>query len=693
MTEITRRLPKLASQRSIPNEVKAAIGKLGADPHGTGSPRQNVRLPDGRVMAHIANTTIGNIRDAKNLFQVLPDMDYARQILISATISPGDLTDSKVLYSVNDDALDSNLTGPLLRSTQEFFDDSYRIRSLLHPMLNDIMFETGSYPLLVMPESSIDRIINADNYSGVSMESAITTLDSHIREQTDDTGKYNSWGVLGPGAPTTAAAKAKVDSYTGVSFEALANTAAYDGDIKFDNFNVSLESMIPETDDNRELRVKLAELGKAASTRIASMESSVTVLDNLNILKRPMVLDTRRKLAVRRIYGGKLHGTASLESLASNGNVDAKRNLKAIQNSMYTKRRYQHVPVQPLMTHAQTNMETYGHPLVLHLPSESVIPIHVPGNPSEHVGYYVMLDIDGNPICVADQMSYLDDIRAQMNNVDSQASQLIQQARRGFEGMGGVQNEIIDELGKIYSETVEADLLARLRSGAMSGNYELGKTQNVNRLMLARERQAARLILEGAQPQQVDRVLTEFGLPMGTFELQDMAGGIEIGYRRRQETGDQNWLMDRFYELGRLGQKTSKGYYRYEPGKRTPLVDPEVTALLEEASARAGITRRAIGDEELRDRLILPMINEGVKLIEEGIVERASDIDAVWLSGFGWPTWKGGPMYWADTQGAGPLLARMNALHASHGEAFKPATLLERLSREGGSFVNNSATI
>lgn len=214
-----------------------------------------------------------------------------------------------------------------------------------------------------------------------------------------------------------------------------------------------------------------------------------------------------------------------------------------------------------------------------------------------------------------------------------------------------------------------------------------------NRLMLARERQAARLILEGAQPQQVDRVLTEFGLPMGTFELQDMAGGIEIGYRRRQETGDQNWLMDRFYELGRLGQKTSKGYYRYEPGKRTPLVDPEVTALLEEASARAGITRRAIGDEELRDRLILPMINEGAKLIEEGIVERASDIDAVWLSGFGWPTWKGGPMYWADTQGAGPLLARMNALHASHGEAFKPATLLERLSREGGSFVNNSATI
>lgn len=211
-----------------------------------------------------------------------------------------------------------------------------------------------------------------------------------------------------------------------------------------------------------------------------------------------------------------------------------------------------------------------------------------------------------------------------------------------------------------------------------------------NRLMIARERQAAKLILEGALPSQIDRVLTEFGLPMGTFELQDMAGGIEIGYRRRQESGEKNWLMDRFFELGRLGQKSGKGYYRYEPGKRKPIVDPEVTALIEEASQRAGITRRVIDDEELRDRLILPMINEGAKLIEEGVVERGSDIDAVWLSGFGWPTWKGGPMYWADTLGAAHHLARLKELQARHGDVFQPAALIERLAREGGSFVDTT---
>ncbi|MCY1346499.1 hypothetical protein D9M69_325840 [compost metagenome] len=488
MNDITRRLPKLASQRTIPAEVRAAIGKLGADPHGNNSPRQNVRLPDGRVMAHIANTTIGNIRDARNLFQILPDMDYARQILISATISPGDLTDSKVLYSVNDDSLDSNLTGPLLRAAQEFFDDSYRIRTLLHPMLNDIMFETGSYPLLIMPESSIDRIINANNYSGVSMESAMNVLDSHINEETDGKGKYNSWGILGPGTvgATAASKTSSIDGYTGVSFEALKSDQPYDDEVKAGGFKVSFESFVPDVEENRELRVKLTEFSKTANASMEKLGNTIQVSDNLNILKRPMVLDTRRKLAVRRIYGGKLHGTASLESKAQGGDVESKRTLAAVEKSMYTKRRYQHIPVQPVMTHAQTSMDTYGHPLVLHLPSESVIPIHVPGNPAEHIGYYVMLDIDGNPISVADQTSYLDDIRSQMNNVDSQASQLIQQARRGFEGMGGINNEIIDELSKIYSETVEADLLSRLRSGAMSGNYELGKTQNVNRLMFAR---------------------------------------------------------------------------------------------------------------------------------------------------------------------------------------------------------------
>jgi 3-hydroxyacyl-CoA dehydrogenase len=208
-----------------------------------------------------------------------------------------------------------------------------------------------------------------------------------------------------------------------------------------------------------------------------------------------------------------------------------------------------------------------------------------------------------------------------------------------------------------------------------------------NRLMIAREAEAGRLLLEGSSPEQVDRVLTEFGLPMGTFELQDMAGGIELNYRRRQETGEKNWLIDRLFEAGRSGQRAGKGYYRYAPGKRQPQVDPEVTALIEQASREAGITRRAIPDQEVLERLVYPMVNEGAKLVEEGIVERASDIDVVWHYGFGWPTWKGGPMHYADQVGVATIHRRLQELAAQHGSFFQPAALLQDMAASGRRFT------
>lgn len=209
-----------------------------------------------------------------------------------------------------------------------------------------------------------------------------------------------------------------------------------------------------------------------------------------------------------------------------------------------------------------------------------------------------------------------------------------------------------------------------------------------NRLMIAREREAARLLLDGALPQQVDRVLREFGLPMGTFELQDMAGGIALTYNARKKAGQRDWLIEQLFERGRTGQRAGKGYYRYEPGKRAPLVDAEVSALIAQASAEAGITRRTLADDEIRDRLILPMINEGAKLVDEGIVERASDIDMVWQFGYGWPDWKGGPMYHADVLGAAAVVARLQALRSAHGDRFAPAPLLVRLAQSGQNLLN-----
>lgn len=472
-TDNIRRLPKHVALRDVPDAVKATISKLTRDPN---QPRtgKNTPLPDGRVMAHIANTTIGNIQDARNLFQVLPDMAYAREILISATLSPGDLTETKLIYSLSDKALDSALAGPAIRIVQDFFDESYKIRSLLYPILNDVMFEKGSYPLLILPESSIDRIIHGEP-TGTSFESQVNELDGHLHSETVPGGndvRYVPWGILGDPHSNS-------HGGLGVSFESV-NTSTYTHCVKPKaDIKVSLEHLAGTVGKDVSAG-KLSVLGEACTLTVKKSLESISVTDNITILKRPMVLEARRKLAVRRIYGGRLHQRASVESRSSD---KGSMSLSQVENKFFRTPQYKHIPVQPV-NHSRDDA-SYGHPLVMHLPPESVIPVHVPGCPSQHVGYYVLLDIDGNPINVADQTTYYDDIRNQMNNADSYSSQLMQQARRGFEGFGGINNTIIDEMNRMHSRAVHDDLLARLRNGALSGNYELGNLENISRVMLA----------------------------------------------------------------------------------------------------------------------------------------------------------------------------------------------------------------
>lgn len=233
-------------------------------------------------------------------------------------------------------------------------------------------------------------------------------------------------------------------------------------------------------------------------------------------------------------------------------------------------------------------------------------------------------------------------------------------------------------------------------AGAMALGAQLGKVPVLvgvcdgfvgNRLLKARETQAQRLLIEGALPQQVDAVLERFGFPMGSFQMLDMAAGIELNYRRRQATGEKNWLIDNLFQMGRMGLKVQRGYYRYAEGKRDPLPDPEVTALIEEASRQEGITRRAIGDQEILERLLYPMVNEAAKLVQEGIVTRASDIDVVWSNGYGWPRSKGGPLYWADSIGIEKIRDRMRELSAHHGDLFRPAQLVEKIADARGAFL------
>ena len=206
-----------------------------------------------------------------------------------------------------------------------------------------------------------------------------------------------------------------------------------------------------------------------------------------------------------------------------------------------------------------------------------------------------------------------------------------------------------------------------------------------NRMLHQRGREAEKLILEGALPQQVDEVLYDFGFPMGPFAMGDLAG-LDVGWRIRKGRGVKSPVADRICELGRFGQKTGAGYFRYEKGDRTPRPDPEVEKLILEVAREQGIQRRAIPEQEILERLLYPMVNEGAKILEEKIAIRASDIDVIWIYGYGWPVYRGGPMFWADSIGLKAVRDRMREFGRRGAEGWEPATLLDRLADGGKGF-------
>ncbi len=213
-----------------------------------------------------------------------------------------------------------------------------------------------------------------------------------------------------------------------------------------------------------------------------------------------------------------------------------------------------------------------------------------------------------------------------------------------------------------------------------------------NRMLHSYFREAGFLLEEGALPQQVDKVIEDFGFAMGPFRVSDLAG-LDVGWyiRKRQAATRPAHLRyskvaDQICEMGRFGQKTGAGWYRYEAGNRTPIPDPKIEALILSASKEAGIERRAISEQEILERCMYALINTGAEILEEGIALRASDIDIVYIYGYGFPRYRGGPMFYADTVGLDKVYESVKRFHQVHGEFWKPAPLLERLAREGGTF-------
>src|SRR5262249_21708105 len=210
-----------------------------------------------------------------------------------------------------------------------------------------------------------------------------------------------------------------------------------------------------------------------------------------------------------------------------------------------------------------------------------------------------------------------------------------------------------------------------------------------NRMLMPYLRQAELLVEEGAAPEQVDGALEEFGMAMGPLAMIDLAG-IDVGWRIRKEHGhERRPIEDALYEMGRYGQKTGAGWYRYDENRRRA-PDPEVTALIERIAPGP---RRTIGAQEIVERTIYALVNEGARLLEEGIALRAVDIDIIYLTGYGFPVYRGGPMWYADTVGLKKVYDRIREFEAIHGRQWTPAPLLQRLADQGGTFAQTAASV
>jgi 3-hydroxyacyl-CoA dehydrogenase len=215
-----------------------------------------------------------------------------------------------------------------------------------------------------------------------------------------------------------------------------------------------------------------------------------------------------------------------------------------------------------------------------------------------------------------------------------------------------------------------------------------------NRMLHRYSAQANFLLEEGCLPQQVDRAMEKFGFAMGPFRVSDLAGNdISWSIRKHRATEghrtDEGKIADRLCEMGRFGQKTSAGWYDYKPGDRTAFPNATVNSMIEKYSAEVGVARRQISDREIVERLVYSLVNEGARILEERIAQRASDIDLVYLNGYGFPILRGGPMFYADSVGLIEVASAIRRYaQGVHPNQWKLAPLLEKLAAEGSSFAS-----
>lgn len=461
---------KLPFARKLSDEDASILTKL-VKPQGTGrrgrANPNGIHLPSHLTLSRIATEVANNKNDAKNLFQIHPDMQLASSILISAILAPTDLTKIDLFYKLKNLKISDNIAGPMLRRIKEYFTDDYRIKTILPEILEDVLVNTGSYCMATLPETAVDLAINSG--SRVSLES--------LREFIDPTdGWYRPMGLV--------ASKGEVSTFgTGTGLESFGTNfdpTVFSSQAKKEDYTISVESV--------KLTASMEGLEKKDRT-LPSKLGTVEISDNIELLKNPMLLEKLRRSRVNSVYANRGYTAVGMEARAERNKriqVGAPQSLTDTENTFYPNRQFNHVPLQVLTAGDTEERDNIGHPLCMHVPSEAVIPVIIPGSPKRKVGFFLLLDNHGNPLSIEFREDYYSDIRSSMAVNKSAASQLTTTTRRATDGYNVWNDLEIDQLADSYWQVLENDFLQRLRAGAQAGEYKISHRQEVVQMMFAR---------------------------------------------------------------------------------------------------------------------------------------------------------------------------------------------------------------
>lgn len=419
--------PRLDFTR-LDEEVAAVLRKFVDDPRGSSRDAQGrkmVRMPSDELMQTISSRTANSINDANSMLQLLPDVELARQILVSSILSPNDLTKVDLHFKLEEGYFDGEIAGGLIDVIDEYFDRVYKIKKILPNILSEALFTKGSYPLLIVPENTLDDIINSPER--VSMES--------LRSELHDDGTPIGLGILG------------------------------DPNSKDKDQKISLES--------------LSRVGHTRTGGTYSIDGlMLSITDNPSVLKLPMVIDKMTQDRIQDIY--------SLRNIG----MEARRTKfddSQLESTLYRRRQYSYVPVLPVTPIVDGKRDSTGHPLVFKLPPESVIPVHVPSNPEEHVGYFVMLDNLGNPVSKALESDYYNELQSNLRKNKEIQNQLLDRVMGASYGTDfRATPREIEEMTRSYADLVETSLINSLRNGVYGDSVEISRPYEIYRIMLAR---------------------------------------------------------------------------------------------------------------------------------------------------------------------------------------------------------------